>query len=100
MPFGNRCGSGALRFFEGALAKQVLMDAEMCGERMSFHLLSKNGGCVEVVLNEISGEHVCEVPLRTLGADEEALCIINNFIKRLKPETQESLVRVLTNHTE
>mgnify|MGYP001592250171 CR=1 FL=1 len=94
MPFGNICGSGVLRNFQAEFARQKVLAAELAGQRMDFHVSALGGGCLEVRLAKVVEKHVCEVPLRTLGPDEEALCIINNFIKRLSPETQKSL-RVL-----
>lgn len=98
MPFGNRCGPGALRYFELAAIQLEVMMAESRGERMNFHIPAIDGGCLEVRLTKIADEHVyvCEVPLRTLGPKEEALCIINNFLNRLHPDTRNALVKMLT----
>lgn len=91
MPFGNRCGSGALRFFEGVFTEQELLNAELRGERRNLHIRGQSG-CLEIDIREIGGEHKnCEVQLRTLGVEEEALAIVNNFLRLLKPGTQEKL---------
>lgn len=91
MPLGNRCGPGILRHFEKAFVTQEVLNAELRGERRHFHI-SGQEGCLEIDINEIKGKHNdCEVKLRSLGIEEEALLLVNNFLRLLRPRTQEKL---------
>lgn len=91
MPLGNRCGPGILRHFERVFVTQEVLNTELRGERRHFHI-SGQGGCLEVAIKEIEADHKdCEVKLRTLGVEEEALLLVNNFLRLLRPRTQEKL---------
>ena len=100
MPFGNRCGSGALRHFETAIRMLGVMYAESRGERTDFHVTAQGGGCLEITLKNVSQEHVCEVPLRTFGSPEEALVLYRCLIEKLPLETQMHLYDYLGSQLE